>query len=281
MQHLLNLKHLESYSFYNPEMDSPDFMRATKTDLPEEVHFEVVGSRGVLGERQRSQRVSEVTAFLLSNPLTQDIPDTRKLSILAYQDAGLKNPEYYLNNQDGEDPKVAQIKMQAEEAIQQLQQECSKLKEDLAIAKSVNFARVEEAKVVAETRGEVEQFKAERQMEVVQFKAEQEALIDKFNAQLKASEDGRKADMHMLKASLDQLKAGREVEREDRTMNVIDSSAARPLETIGQAISQMAEAIKNNNEVLNNVVQTISKPRDIKLNRDANGRPVGATSTVQ
>lgn len=117
MQHEYNKRFLKSYSFFNQEMDAPDFERITRDELPQSCHFEVVGSKGVLGEEQRQQMTSSTTAFWMQvapNKLNVD-----QLILEAYRDAGNKNPERFLNMED--DSEIEQIIQQAQAQIQQLQ----------------------------------------------------------------------------------------------------------------------------------------------------------------
>lgn len=94
-------------------------------------HFEVVGSKGVLGEERRRQGSLEVTSFFASNELFAGRLDQEEIMQDAYRDVGVKDPERYLNFNDKEDPRIAQITQQAEEAVQQLQGEIQQLQEQV------------------------------------------------------------------------------------------------------------------------------------------------------
>ena len=123
MQHMINVQEMDAYSFYDPEADDDDFIRWTKNDLPKEVHFEVVGARGVLGERQRSTMMTSVTAFASSNPLFQPLLETQELLVQMYQDAGVKNPERFVKRANVSDPAQLVVKLQqAQQIIQKLGQ---------------------------------------------------------------------------------------------------------------------------------------------------------------
>ena len=81
MQHALNLSKKDfKFSYYNPELDSPDFIRVEHKDLPQTVHFEVVGSKGMLGEARRHQAFSATTAFLSGNPLTSALLEPAEIA---------------------------------------------------------------------------------------------------------------------------------------------------------------------------------------------------------
>jgi hypothetical protein len=124
MQHELNKKNMESYSFYNTQLNTPDFVTADRSDIKkwaDEVHFEVVGSKGVLGEERRRQGMMEVTGFFGSSELFAPHLNVKEIMLDAYRDVGAKDPERYLNLEDNQDPQVAIITQQAQEAIAELQ----------------------------------------------------------------------------------------------------------------------------------------------------------------
>ena len=186
MQHELNKQKLESYSFYNTQLNTPDFVVATGDDLKNlasEVHFEVVGSKGVLGEERRRQGMLEVTGFFGSNELFAPLLNTKEIMLDAYRDVGAKDPERYLNLENNEDPRVAQITQQAQEAIAQLQQELQD-----AQLKAAQIPLMDKAKQaqLAEKDAELGSLAAENKMleEQIQLinkqrKAEQELLAIK------------------------------------------------------------------------------------------------------
>ncbi len=126
VQHELNKKYLGTYKFFNPEMGMKDFEIIKKADLPDEVHFEVVGSKGVITERRRAQATFETTQFLLSNEVTAGLVNAEAVAKQMYQDAGNKSPEQLLTVQDENDriqKAVQEIQQQAEATIAQMQKE--------------------------------------------------------------------------------------------------------------------------------------------------------------
>lgn len=182
MQHEINKQELTTYSFYNPEMDAPDFMRMNKEQLPQNVHYDVVGSKGILGEEERAQKMSVVTAFASQNPMFA--PLLKPLVILKemYQDAGVKNPERFLVVPNDEMAQLEErIKAQFEQALQEAQAQTFELEKKLAIQKAVNDARVLEA-----------QIKADSQANIAEYKAEIQAQLDTLKAQLKVFETASK-----------------------------------------------------------------------------------------
>lgn len=185
MQHEINKQEIQSYTFYNPEMDAPDFMRMTRQDLPENIHFDVVGSKGVLGEENRSQKMSVVTAFI--SQTWPELPKKTEIAIEMYQDAGVKNPERLLNVPTDEMAEIEQrVASQYEEKIQMLEADNFGLRQDLAISKAVNDARVVDAQIKAQTQAEVTQLKAASDIQTSAVKtglkvAETTAKLEKDN----------------------------------------------------------------------------------------------------
>lgn len=132
MQHELNLKYMESYSFYCAEKELPDFMVVKKKDLPKVVHFEVVGSKGVLGEEQRTQKMTQVTAWALGNPITAPLVNAPKVLIDMYEDAGVKGAEIYVNTRGPQiPPQVQQQLQQDKQIIQELQQKLQEAQQNM------------------------------------------------------------------------------------------------------------------------------------------------------
>lgn len=125
MQHELNRMYMGEYTFYSDEMHTPDFIRATKKDIDANAVFEVVGSRGLLGEEQRTQKIMAVHAWASSNPLYAKYLKPVEIILDAYRDAGKKNPEDWVQSGQPEIPQEIQLK------LQQLAQENQQLKQIL------------------------------------------------------------------------------------------------------------------------------------------------------
>ena len=123
IQHELNKKYLKDYKFYNPDMGMPDFDKISKADLPDAVHFECIGSKGVLTERRRAEQTSAAMSFLLSNELTAPMVNREEMARQMLQDAGNKNPEALLNLSDTDE--------RVDERVQMLQQQMQDLQQDL------------------------------------------------------------------------------------------------------------------------------------------------------
>jgi hypothetical protein len=178
MQHEINKQELETYSFYNPEMDAPDHMRVTRDQLPQNVNFEIVGSRGILGEEERSQKTSVVISFASSNPLFAPLLKAADILKEMLQDAGVKSPERFLNIPTDEMQQMQMmIEQKYKDIIQQGMQEIDDLNKKLAISKAVNDAKLLEA-----------QLKAESQAAIAEYKAQIQSQIDVLKSQLAIAE---------------------------------------------------------------------------------------------
>jgi len=126
MMYDLNRMKLNMYPFYNQELDAPDFERMTRNELLPSVHFEIVGSKGVLGEERRQQQTSQVTAFWMKvNPA---LLKQQELAKEMFRDAGNKNPEKFLNIGDD----AMQFQQQLQAIVQQAQAQIQALQQELA-----------------------------------------------------------------------------------------------------------------------------------------------------
>lgn len=222
MQHELNLKYLRSYSFYCQEKGLPDFLTMTKADLPKVVHFEIVGSKGVLGEERRAQQMTAVTAFALGNPITAPLINVPQVLIDMYEDAGVKGAEQYVKTEGPQiPPQVQQQIQQLEQALQQAQAELQQAKagEQVQLAKielerekamadmATERARleIEKAKAVSEMRADAEEVvrKANESLQKLELEREQMERKYQLEAESIRREFALKAQEMMMQAELD------------------------------------------------------------------------------
>jgi len=162
MQHEMNKKSLNNYPYKNTNPDSPDFELASKEDLPKDVLFEVTGSKGILGEEQRQQQSQQWTAFLLGNPLTAPKVNISNIAKQGYIDAGVKQPERFVNVSAEDDEleknfqqQLQQVQQEAQGAIQQLQEQIQQKDQDLLKANvniETNKIKSEEQRLKIEQR---------------------------------------------------------------------------------------------------------------------------------
>jgi hypothetical protein len=191
MQHEFNLKYMKDYSFYCPEKDLPDFISLKKQDLPQIVHFEIVGSKGVLGEQRRSQQMTAVTAFASQNPLFAPLLNAPQILIDMYEDAGVKGAELYVNTQKPQIPPQVQAQMQQmQQQLQEMGQELQKAKsgEAAAMAK-IDIQRREAEANFALERARLETEKAQA---MSAMKADAADIVRKANESIAKLEIDRK-----------------------------------------------------------------------------------------
>lgn len=183
LQHESNKKNLKTYQFYNPEMDSPDFVRAKKADLPQNVHFDVVGSKGLIEEDQRQAQTMQVTQFMYSigagNKIILD-----KLAKEMYQDAGNKNPERFLNLTD------------EGTAVQQVEQLQLELKQVTEQAQTI-AAENQELKQGEESK--IQEIQAKASIEMAKQDNEEDSIV-------------KKAEIDMAKLQMDNENKVQEIE---------------------------------------------------------------------
>lgn len=245
MQHELNKKKLETYQFYNTQLNTPDFVTATRQDVQEwakECHFEVVGSKGVLGEERRRQGMLEVTGFFGSNPLFAPLLKTDEIMLDAYKDVGVKDPERYLNINREVDPQIQAQMQEMQAALQEISESLQKA--ELKAAQVPLVQKDYEAQL-SEMRVQLGSLKAENKLleeqiqtttKQAQFeismakqansmeKAKTEVTSVVSQAQQKASES-TKAEVQAIKQGMDKLVkflVEREQEKDERNKKIKD-----------------------------------------------------------
>ena len=277
MQHDLNLKNLQKYSFYNSEMDSPDFVRVTNEDIPKHVHFEIVGSKGVLGEEERSAKMTQVTAFASQNPLFAPLLNDPAILKEAYQDAGAKNPDRFLKLEGQEDQQVMQLKQEIEQLHQEAQEAVQTLQQQLQEAKSQFEIKAAES----QKKMELEEFKAMRAMELEEMKAQRAAELEEFKAESKANLDAMMANMK------NHVSMCMESGNADNSYKIeLAKAAASIMQAEGKKESDEKEEndktmkLDNLMSMLDMAVKRMTAPRETKLITDKQGNPVAARTVT-
>jgi hypothetical protein len=260
MQHEINKRELDVYTFYNPEMDAPDFMRVTAQDLPQNVHFEIVGSRGILGEQERAEKTSVVISFASQNPLFAPLLKGPEILKEMFQDAGVKSPERFLNIPNDEMQQMQQMMEQKYQGIiQEGMQEIDDLKKKLAIAQSVNDAKVVEAQIRGESQAAIAEYKAQIQKE-----------IDYLKAQLDIAKEAAKQQGEVAK-NVNQLSIKEIADVINSLQSLIDNNKASQ-EAQTKEVSHKVDTLMSTHEKL---LTEIKKP--VKL-KDANGKVLKTAS---
>ena len=169
LQHEMNKSKLKFYEFYNPEMDAPDFEAIS--EVPEKIHFEVVGSKGIVEEERRQAATLATTQFLMS--ISPQIVNINEIAKDMYRDAGNKNPERYLNVSDP----IQQMQQQYEEQIQQIMQEAQEAIADLEQQIAESSLKDEEADVdIAKLQLKIQEKELEKEQIMTALKFTQERL---------------------------------------------------------------------------------------------------------
>lgn len=287
IQHELNKRNLTGYSFYNSEMDAPDFMRASKADLPDVVHFEVVGSKGLLGEEERTQKTSLVTTFASQNPLFAPLLNPVELLKEMYQDAGNKNPERFLVVQEGMDPQVAMLQQQAQQAIGQLQQRIQELESGAAIEAAklqqdgqIKSAQAQQQAQISAEKLAIEREKAQEEIMLAREKLAADIALarEKAAAELMLSREIGNSDLeHRRETGMAELAMKRAAagipEDEDMDRQMMEALLAQQqaqFEAILEAQRAQAQALM---EGIGVIAEQINRPK--RLIRDQQGRPAG------
>ena len=129
LQHEMNKANPKfEYYFYNQEMDAPDFEGIS--EVPEQVHFDVVGSKGLVEEERRQSGTMQVTTFLMS--VAPQLVNIQAVAKEMYMDVGNKNPETFLNISDPIQEMQQQFQEQIDNITNQAQEAIGKLEQQIA-----------------------------------------------------------------------------------------------------------------------------------------------------
>jgi len=270
MQHETNIKKLKEYSFYCPDKGLPDFLTISRNELQDAkiVHFEVVGSKGVLGEQRRSQQMTAVTAFASQNPLFAPLLNAPKLLIDMYEDAGVRGAEEYVMAQN-HIPLALRAKMQQMEAInQELQQKLQEAESNM---------QAEMAKIALERQKTQEEIRLDREKAAADYRLEVKKMMDDYN--LKLAE--LRAEM-----KIEAMKAQSEAKRDQAVVQIDMNKAASELaasvqgmateqhQTLSKAAKDIVDAA---GKIAESAKQMASRPpRRGKIKRVADGYEVEA-----
>ncbi len=232
MQHDWNRRKMKEYDFYNDEMHTPDFMRATRKDIDANCHFEITGSRGLLGEEKRRTALKSSVAFFSGNPLFAGRLDPDTIIMDTFRDDGKKNPEEWVKAAEkGLPPQVQQQMQQMGQMIQQLQGELQQAKsgEQAKLAKlqldkyvadqDHDIAMRELAMQEAALSADAQSNNADR---IAQLQTEQAKLRQKY-AEMQKNYD---VEMKKLRASMIEAERARQEMRETKKHETTETEAA-------------------------------------------------------
>lgn len=273
MQHEINKKSLDNvYSFYNPEMDAPDFMRVSREDLPENVHFEIVGARGVLGEEERAAKMTNVTIMAAQDPMFRSLLNPQALIKEMYQDAGIKNPERFLNIGD-ESPEVTAVKQQAEQQINEIQQGMQELQAENQSLKNAHDIKAEES----QRKLDIEEYKAKREAELKEWIAKTDAKIDAYVADAKASTH----EMQVAhKASMDEVKQAQSQQQKPSVQVMYDQTVTDDLKQLSEVATKTTAALESLVNKIEQMAAAAKQPKAVKYGTDGRISEVGGRKVV-
>lgn len=237
MSHALNRMKLGDYQAYSNEMNTPDIVRFTRKDIDVDARFDVVGARGILGEQQRRENISNVTVFASGNPLFAPKLKPERVLIDMYRDAGKKNPEEWVVTQE-EGPQIppelqAQVE-QMQQIIQQQAQELQQAKSDMAVKMAkleVEKQKAQADMMLQQARLELERTKISSGTRTDAMQAAQDAKAAMAELALKKEEMERdfeiKADAvrNDFAAKLLELEMKREADRNQYALDLAESKA--------------------------------------------------------
>jgi hypothetical protein len=258
IQHYMNLSRKDfAYSYYNPEVDSPDFLRSTHKDLPKTVNFEVVGTKGMLGEQRRQQAFLQATSFATTNPIFAPLVEPEESLKQIYTDAGVKNSERFMKQ--GDIPPDLKAKMDGMMGvIQQLQ-------------------------------GQLKDSESQNQVKMQKMNLDYKAKEDKINAQ-HSSEIAHLADKHMTDANNNESRVNQALKDAENLVRDVEhkielimaeervkSSVSKEKEGQDKESKVTQDLIKVHEELkqgMQELAKNMVRPR--KLVRDEQGRATGS-----
>lgn len=261
MQHELNRMEMTEYTFYNDEMHTPDFIRATKKDIQANAHFDVVGSRGILGEQQRQKRIMETTAFFASSPLFAPRLRVTDIMMEGYRDAGKKDPESFVKVEEGLDPQIQAQFQQLQQLVQQLAQENKDLKSKHQ--EKVAQIQADMAKFQTQLMNDKQEFAKEFALKVAEFK-------------LEVQQAHHEASQERLQSNVN-INAGDEIGKVAKNLQELANNQSQALLTVAEKISNIGDMQQSADKMLEAAekvtkAMTAEKPRrKLKIVRTREG----------
>jgi len=185
MQHDYNKLELDNYPFFNNQLDTPDFLRMGKSQLPTNIIFEVVGSKQVLGEEQRTQKFLAATQLAAQIPQISERTDWDEVTQEVWNFSGQKDSERFSNQDNDESQAIIQ---QAQQVIDQMQQQMQEL--------------VQQNKITELDKNELEVIIADLNGEIKIMEEQQQLTSDFFNKERKLIQLVHKAQLENVKNSV-------------------------------------------------------------------------------
>lgn len=258
MQHAMNVAKKDfKYSYYNPEIDSNDFLRISHDELPHTVNFEVVGSKGMLGEARRNQAFVQAVSFASGNPMFQPLLEPQEILKQVFTDAGVKNAERFMKQ--GDIPPDLKAKMDGMMGVIQ------KLHAELE--KEQAQTEVKTNKMLHDYDAKMKKIQAQHETDIVQLASKHH--LDSENQQ-------RISDAGIAKVE----RIVREVEHKIEMIMALEKKEKKE----GESAESQGKENKLTNELIamheelkaavGEIATSMTKPR--KIIRDEQGRVIGS-----
>src|SRR3989304_1555048 len=130
-----------------------DAMDKTATEIRTAEAKAEIRTAEFVAKQARQEKTSQVTAFASGDPGFSPLLNRIALLKEMYQDAGVKNPEKFLNVQQEQlPPEIEQARQEYEQKMAEHEQIISDLQKELAITKAVNEAKLQEASMMADVK---------------------------------------------------------------------------------------------------------------------------------
>jgi Skp family chaperone for outer membrane proteins len=217
-----------------------------------------------LGEEERSQKMSVVTAFALGNQLTAPLIDAEEVLVQMYQDAGVKNAERFLNT---EKVNPAQMMQQLQSAQQMLQ----KMGQELQKEKSHSATKM--AKIQSDSQAKEHKLQVDHADRMTELRAEMDARRQELIAEITGSIQSLKKDMtlELIKESANHHREVMKMVSEhqnnkEKNQIVMDTSGASVKDTSKQ-IGELAKGIESLAKNQTALLEHIKKPRKVRSKR--------------
>ncbi len=258
MQHYLNVQGLENYPFYNSEVNTPDFLRASRSDLPKAAHFEIVGSKSVLGEEKRAAMVVNTAQLAASIPQVAQLTDWSEVTQTMWTLTGEKDPDRFVVQEN--DPTAA-IRAQFEQQMTQFQEEMQKLQVSEAQHKiekqQWQFEReysrkqlqdMQEQATFQQNINKANQDLAQKENRILEEQLQLQARADSVEDERQKLELIKK-DMEYMAKELDLQKreAGVEIARRDMAVR---EKAGKDTSQVEKTVQEMQEAERRKQQLL-------------------------------
>lgn len=283
MQHDYNKLHLENYPFFNNQLDTPDFLRMSKGQIPDNIIFEVVGSKQVLGDEQRAQKfIASVQLASQIQPVAE-MTDWKEVTQEIWNFSGEKDAERFIRNDDANKIDPAQI-AEMQQAMQEMQ---VALQES---AQTVKLHDIEKATLDNKIQGLIQEMKIMEEQQqatsiLVRHKNEIDRELDKINIETERAKHNKTALIEADKISLERERI--DLERDKTLINaaleVMQATASGDEKNVENAeekikslqiegLDKIVASLKEmgSKDGVEKLIKEMGKPRTVVRDKDKN-----------